>query len=574
MGADFPMHAIHAYGLRRALHSLATNSEAVEILRRTTKDITVLDVRALFGFIEDSLAEKPEIDQHKASYQSRHLFLKFSGQLNENLTVKDCKFKTRFKCKSILMGQGRELRGPKGKPLPPPVTSNFDSLAERDSKSLKIVESQLDDVMECCRKTLDGHDAVLALIGEARRLGLPPCLHHLTHSYLFRGGQPTWQVYDSIENPSDLLRIGVFLLDKRQWHTSVRKGYFPFIRLTQMAQYCHEANPYTMGELLLSEWYLPRLVVVACAICIVVTSALNVEVLTALTLDNVQQRGSTMLLIGLKGRSAQLQDAAFSAESNNEDIDDDLRIDHPLAVRAIGLLVDNARRVKATLSLDDVALVSALSRRSRIPKYSTFNFYSALVEFWEYHGSYHVSARDLRRLCAHADLLSPGGSVFTVQALLKHADTRTTVNYINTNVVSKLLEANIMRFMNKLAATILFSTGRGGLLKQHGLSRRDVQPLLFPLSEASARPSAVDAWLKSDGSLALSLGIAEVKHCALQYAYYKKHFTKLCNDNPQRFSSVHLPRIFFCCALRRLILASPHASVLSNFEDTHPQSIS
>jgi hypothetical protein len=336
--------------------------------------------------------------------------------------------------------------------------------------------------------------------------------------------------------------------------------------------YCQDANPYQIGELILSEWYLPRLVVTASAICLAATTALNVGLITSLSLSNVLERAGIIYLVGLKARSAQLQCVAITGQPNeideqNEEIPDEIRIENTSCMRAVKILVENAKRVSALLGLPDVNLTSCLSQKSRTPKLAALDFYDSICQFWDYHDSHHVSSRDLRRLCAHIDLLSPGGSIYTVQTLLGHADAKTTLTYINTNIVNLLLDANVMRFMKKLAATILFSTGRKGLLSKHGLSENDVQPLLFPVSEASNRSSAADDWIESNGTLKLSIGSAELKHCATQYAYYKRRFLQLCSENPLRFSSIHLPRILFCFALRKVILASPHAAQLINFEE-------
>lgn len=573
--AKFPLHNGYAYGMRYAIEALSKHANTVEILRRPSPEVSIADVRTLFETIESAISTKLGIDQLHYSFSSRYLFTQYSGKIAEGEKVKNCGFSSKFKGNSRRLQQGRDLAGPKGRAAPPTVTSDFDSLEERDKKSLALVETQAAEIRSICEKSLNEHEQVQHIIRTARDEGLPLQSRKLTCSKLLKGRKPSGVTLRAIKDPNDSLRIAVFLMDKESWHTQGRLGFFPLIRLSQLAPYCEEPNANQIGELMLSESYMPRLTITACTVIIALATALNAGVIALLTLSNVVETDSSIMLVGLKARSAQLvnaevSDATEKSESGNEDVvegvPDEIKIKDSLCAKALRLLIENAKRLKNAFGLDDIILTTCLSLKTRKPKLMSFNFYKAGAHFWKYHNSHHISARDLRRLAAHIDLLSPNGSVYTVQTLLGHANVKTTYAYINTNIVNRLLDANMMRFMKKLAASLLFATGRTGLLIEHGLSEKDVQPKLFPISDMSGRTSKVDAWLSSNGAMKLNIGMAELRHCAVQYNFYKRNFTRLCNENPHRFSSVHLPRILFCFALRKVILASQHSALLVNYE--------
>jgi len=197
-------------------------------------------------------------------------------------------------------------------------------------------------------------------------------------------------------------------------------------------------------------------------------------------------------------------------------------------------------------------------------------FSVALHEFCDFHNLPRFSFRKLRGLAAHANYLSPEGSIYTVNAFLNHADLGTTSIYLNSTILKSLQAANILRYMKKLAASILFTCGREDIIEKKKIDRKHIDTtLLFPASpmEPEAVRSRIDQWLDSSGDLQLVIGEEEVQHCAIQYHYYKNHFTELANANVERFVYRHLPRIVATIAMRRIIEASRHKAILTEFEE-------
>ena len=563
--APFPVHQTYVYGLRRSLEKLEQHDSAKEILSRQFSEVRPHDINELFKLIEDGIAESADINYHLASVHARALFMSCPAELQSGKTINQCGFKTRFKSKRPGMGSGRPLKGPQPANMLELVPDKFDSLQERNEKALAFGQSIRNQITHLCEQTLNSHDEVLATLSIARTAGLPK-LSPQSIRGIHGGKTPHIRTLAKLSS-ADLLRVAAALVSNKRWALENRDYYFPFVRLTDFTAFCLEPNPYTIVEVLLSEYCLPRLVVTACAIALMAFTALNSDVIKSLTLQNVLERGNHILVVGIKGRSGQLMEAEFTPPAAPNEDGDQLRIDHPIALRAIKLLVANAKKVEEISGDKDVPLLNRMKQRLRYYKWEPLDLYYAAQEFWDFHETSRVSPADLRRLCAHIMLLSPGETIFSVQALLGHADTKTTIEYVNSNIIAHLLDANIRRFGEKLAATALFFTGRGDSLAEHGLTEQDVQPLLFPVSKFSNEKCAVDTWIDSNGAMQLMLGVAEFRQCATQYQYYQRNFVALMNENPRRFASVHLPRIFFCTAMRQVMLASPHAAIFNRFEE-------
>lgn len=156
--------------------------------------------------------------------------------------------------------------------------------------------------------------------------------------------------------------------------------------------------------------------------------------------------------------------------------------------------------------------------------------------------------------------------MYSVQALLTHKDRTITVEYVNSKIIMELYEANIRRFMRKLEATALFRLKRSGELAERGLSQKDIQLPLFPVTDALSTRTLVDEWIFQEEEVKISLGVAELAQCARQLKYYKLSYERLITENPARFVELHFPRMLFCAAIREIAKASPHWSIYRRIE--------
>lgn len=564
--APFPAISRYVYTLRDILQKLERNTAATRILSRSISQTTPHEIKELYQYIEE-IIQTENLNKHLKSGHARGLFKFCTYKLSDNSLLKDFKFKSRFSYTRTEMGKGRPLQGPINLRFPDLSSSKFDSLQERNEKSLNFCISIRDEVISLCSRTLNQHEEVLEKITKARAQGFPSTFKQQSRRAILNGGQINYQRHSHLSK-DELLQVAAILCKNQSWALKVRIGYFPYAKLETLHKYCVNPTAYSVLEVLLSEYQLPRLIVAACAIAIITSTSINSEVMSTLKLGNIIERGNHIFFIGIKGKSGQLIEGSFSEHFDKSYEDDDkLRIDNPVAIRALRLLIENTRKIENYSGNVDLPLLSTLYKKNRHTSWEPIDLYRAFNEFWEYHNVNRISPRDLRRLGAHILFLSPGETIFSVQVLLGHGNINTTIEYVNTNIIAHLLDANIRRFGEKLAATALFATNRGGELQAHGLSTDDIQPLLFPISKFSTEKCAADEWIDSSGEYTLSLGIAEIRHCSTQYRYYQNNFCALLNENPKKFALVHLPRIFFCCSLRKILLSSPHCSLYQKYEE-------
>jgi hypothetical protein len=193
----------------------------------------------------------------------------------------------------------------------------------------------------------------------------------------------------------------------------------------------------------------------------------------------------------------------------------------------------------------------------------------ALKVFCKENGLPHYTYNALRHLAANVEYLRTDGDIFRVQAFLGHASADTTVAYLNSTLIRLLGEANMLRYMKLLEASIVYASPRKHTLSSTQLvSLRKTNLLLFPISKFDDTPKecVADAWLKSMGTMRIKIGMTELQHTILQHRFYKSAIGYLINGNRERFIRYHMPRIVFCAALYRVIASGPYAQVMKNFE--------
>jgi hypothetical protein len=295
----------------------------------------------------------------------------------------------------------------------------------------------------------------------------------------------------------------------------------------------------------------------------------NTDVISGLTRSDVEKTKRGYRFVGLKTKTDQIQ--GRDVEEPTEDGQQKLHATSSAAVRAFDLLLKNAETIERIHGRTFVPLVICLNLQFHKAEHLAFSEKGAwlLIQiFCKLHNINAFDTRYLRHLGLQTHVLSPEGSIYSAQALAGHANINTTLMYIYTNVTRHLHLANIRRFMDMLAASILWRTGRIGLLEETGLDKRGFNlQLLFPLEgDDETEKSTVDEWLESDCTKSISVGLDELHQCAAQYGYYLENLQTLPQRNPHRFTVVHVPRILTCYALRNIILASPYAAAYRKYE--------
>lgn len=490
---------------------------------------------------------------YSLAHQARSAFYRTTAALSDGTALSATGFRSRFR---TLSASGRARKSPRllPNPLREKTFVEFQSFQERNAAFLDKVTSSKDIVLSLCQSTFDNHGVVLDLLRTATALGPPIKTEQLHHSS------------DGLKierHVSDSLRKAVWEFDRRDGHMRAVYG-LNRQHLTQLHRFQSSASFRTTSETLRSRSFLPRMVLVACAIAVMTETAWNLETTLSLTAKNIRISDGNYHFVGVKARSNSIHDIELRSTENTST--DGLLVISSVAQKAIELLLGHGRSIAEQSGLENPALFLSYNLKEGGPlQFKRFKINLEAHKFYKYHGYEHIQFKELRQLAAHIDYLSPGGNIFTTQALLQHADPQTTLIYLNTTLISKLLEENSRRFMSKLAATTLFITGRSGKIKESGLSKSDVQKRLFPSSEYSDETSISDEWA-ANMDAPITIGKNELAHCAYQFAYYKMHFNRMITDNPTKFVKMHFPRLLFCLTMRRVILSSPHAALYRAIE--------
>ena len=455
-----------------------------------------------------------------------------------------------------------------------PVSAiDFDSSLEvRKTAALSNLQGIRDHIAKKCIETLDTHETLVASILSIKECGLDGLPHPLP-KLLSQGRIISVKRFNTLSE-EDQVRVILHTIERDKLYQRPANA-LKMAGLSMFYPLSHARTTRVIFGTSLSDFYLPRLAVIACILLIGIETGWNSEVILSMNAEDVIPNETGYHLVGIKGRTHRRQwtEIPVDPDSDLEADATDRDVRMPRTIRAIKLLLAHQRRIELFADKTDVPLCATLDLKLRKRESLQFHlpmFSVALHEFCDFHNLPRFSFRKLRGLAAHANYLSPEGSIYTVNAFLNHADLGTTSIYLNSTILKSLQAANILRYMKKLAASILFTCGREDIIEKKKIDRKHIDTtLLFPASpmEPEAVRSRIDQWLDSSGDLQLVIGEEEVQHCAIQYHYYKNHFTELANANVERFVYRHLPRIVATIAMRRIIEASRHKAILTEFEE-------
>ncbi|MFL9914815.1 hypothetical protein PQR75_05330 [Paraburkholderia fungorum] len=466
---------------------------------------------------------------------------------------------------------------------------DFDSLEERNRNSATVVRKTRDFVSRKCVETLDSYEYLVSKILEIKA-SPRPTLRKNTLESLENGNIPC-QKHGSRNKTPEETRLWLILNaieDNKYYIKPPEPGTLRLQNISILTTLT--AKPAWGPDLFataLSDYYIPRLVTVACIILIALETGWNADAIYSLTSQDIVRTRTGYQLIGLKGRGNQQQNAtvvdpdlkppknaeveAFSDEDDESDIDKDKYASHPATVRAIDLLLKNLEQIKRHTGIETSRVFLSLNLKKKSPNMFIDTIYDeALSDFCKHNHFPNLSLKDIRDIAAHHWYLCPDGSVYQVNVFLNHKDLTTTSIYLHSTILESLYDANILRYMKKLSASIIFSCGRKDILESKITLKDHVdEDLLFPVSpmQPESDKSRVDKWLDANGEINVKIGRNEIHHCASQYLHYRNGFDEMANSNPERFVRYHLPRIVTCIALRNVILMSTHAAILTDYEE-------
>lgn len=583
---SFPMQHAIANKFQRALREISQDAAAVGILNSRPKDLTFHDVKQLFGLIEDKVAGwGTEKSRHSMAAHALKALREMPEPLGDGTTAFTCGFTTRFPSppRSKQHAAERPFKRASGEVdsavhaedgVAPALLIDairFNSLAERDSKAYQLGAERQTEIAKLCIATFERHDSLVQALLRANAAGLPE-LGSRCYAIKEKGGRGKRSVLVRL-SADDQLRVVLYLMARDERHLRVPSGQALPLTGISLLDEAFPADwlltPARRLELLMSTHYLPAHIVATCLAAIQNDQPVNTEVLSSLTRGDVRRTRRGYRFVGIKGRTNHI--VGREAEAHEARDSERLHFTSTAAIRAFDLLLQNAASIEEHLGITFVPLLSCQNLHYAKGTKVTFKVktpWELLQLFCDFHGLSRFNTRYLRDLGLQTHVLSPEGNIYSAQALAGHADIGTTEIYVYTHVIRYLHMSNIRRFMDMLAASILWRTGRTDMLEQSGLGARGFElQLLFPLPDTDGdEPAVVDQWIRSNYQTQISLGLDELQQCAAQYQYYVECLPTLAQRNAYQFISMHVPRILTCLAMREVVLASPYSAFYRKFE--------
>jgi len=157
-------------------------------------------------------------------------------------------------------------------------------------------------------------------------------------------------------------------------------------------------------------------------------------------------------------------------------------------------------------------------------------------------------------------ILAETGNAWEAMRVAGHKTLQTLIKYSDQRIMRIANEANINEFMKRLETTIVWAVnGEESAVERMGMSIDDVdEALLFPVTEYGYEEDIpeVDSWISSTNNhdLKIPITMMRIEWCLRQHYYYAVNWKILAESNPERFRKIHLPRVLFTIALKKVIM--------------------
>lgn len=581
--APCPVHRNYVSGFRQALRAAVGDSRVAQLLSTPTGGISRAQLHdILFESFENAIDKWKTTSKYGRSHSARKIFTFVDTKLSTGDTIAGSGFKSRFPIENPsgndLLSERYDASFDKEELAAPISAIDFKNLSELNTKALNHLETRLNRVTSACHSALDSFEALRLHLDDLKCAPPPPDISDRMLAYFREGRGPSPDLFPLLSEPARLW-IVANLVERDNLHKSYLKQQVTLRGITALYPVCHTITNKVLFTSLLSSDYLPRSTLIACLLLTMTPTPWNSSVILSMTAENVKRNGDgTYTISGMKTRTAQLQERTLSSLADDEwqDIEtetDACDISDEYACKALELLLWHDKNIRdARVNRLSASLFVSLNL-GHLSQYTfdVIDLPEILPEFCRQYEIPLFKAKNIRDQVASIEFLRSNRDIHYVSALLGHADVGTTQRYLNSKIIKLLNAANMKRFMDHLASSIVFACGGMKRIKALNFDPAHVrEQMLFPSSTTSSETgeSLADKWLDSIGDMAICITEAEIKHCALQHRLYTKSLRTLIQFNQDRFIHFHFPRLIFCQALYAIIAASPHRDILRDYEET------
>jgi len=555
-----PLQASVANQTVRMVELHKNNPVVIKILGTRTDHLKVQDIVRLYDEFENTIKKTGSISvetQNTVSTQYRSIISKCSGLLIAGANVKSVRFKSCFI--SHMSGKGKLAAAKKKAGKSMLNEERLSTIKHDDTESLRAgllaaatedlnsIENACWEAVKSYKETRDYHRNLLQ---QYRDQPIPKTLHWKTDPAKALG-------FKLVE----LERKNFFQLDGfRKLMTPNYKGTVA-VAFGLMCGYPKVYNPFSprwdtsqvsIRDYIYCSYYLPRVVIIAAQILCHIKTGWNVSTVADLTQRHILTKLGYFVINSVKSKTNDSDSYKVYKSSNPEFYElIEMIIEHNLNIdkywrrehESIWVGWSTDRNNYDFRVMSDGLEVEYIAKPFGLPNFNKSQF------------------RDQVNGIEYLKDLDP----FKVKERLGHKDINTTLVYLNHLVLRLLHRSNIKRFMDRLAATIVWVVGGTQAVNDHGMALAEVdERILFPVGgNGAGQPNICDNWINSLGTCEIKIGRAEIEHLKYQIELYKEHYLTLRQGNPKAFVMFHVPRMLFCSALAELVRNSPYHTFLN-----------
>lgn len=587
--APSPIHSSYAYALKRRIAAVCDNAEAKSILNCAPEQLRENHLDFLYAQFNFAAGQSNLTDKTQGARAATYFIricesLLMSGEPVSSVPHK-CELPGVDKSEKTILSSHYDGTQPTEFLRQPLNVMNISNELERSREGLEHLKSRTNALTKACTAAIENHKHMVASLVAARQKGLPDGLNTKLKNNILRGGFPSSNG-ELAFTPEQRFHVAVYLVYRHELWKSYDKRFG--IRLKDVESFANATFPLTQFECrytILSEFYAPRLVIVATEILIQIATGWNSHTVLSLTADDIYDNGSSITLGAVKSKTNQIQQASISKAANDdsssvepiaEEADEALSriemdatgpktVGEPIVIEAIRLLLVSRANIDKYCKSTSKSIFCTFDAVDSGPLYFRIpTFWHLIAQFFQRFELPKYSLDEIRGQYASTSYIENNRNIFKLQALLGHQNEATTEAYLRSTLINALSDSRMVQYMSLLRASILVSVGREERLSSKDLAAVAANNLLlFPASWLGADESdcVADQWLQ--GLKEIRIGPDEAQHCALQREYYRANLDELLTMNQERFAKVHFGRIVFCEALYRIIATSEYSSHLN-----------
>ena len=564
--APLPLDVTISNQTRLMLVSLCTHPEGRSILGTPLEDLGGKDIRRLYNLIEDHIETVDTItDKSTASIHWRKLISRSGIFLGSGEVVCEVIFETRFPSRNNSECKSKGVLNSQRLVMTPHEDEEtlHDELLGAMKQDLNLIEEACWETVESYKKATSRHKS---LRNEAlkdwdlwkkeyyrsahrsgdntsfeKKLTYKLATLHLQRFYTYQALDERMRLKGStiVMKAWGLRGANLFSSGRR----GENGGQEPAPELSKL-------DVDLMDQFSVS-YYMPPPVVEAAEVLFLIYTGWDPDVVISITAENVVKSRGCFEIQSVKSKNNQV----FFKRV--------FEVDNPRFYELIGLLIEHNKNVDRWWVRNNPSLFVHRIKRNKRHIFSTGGDSQHKRFLIRPYGLQDFSKKQLRDQVANIQYLETHDP-FLVKETMEHGDLLMTQGYLNQHIIRIINEANIRRFTDKLAATIVWAVSGAETLEARGMTVADVDDrLLFPAGENDAQKHSIcDDWIASSGTKPFEVGMAEIEHLKWQTKYYASHAARLKSSNPKRFLLYHVPRMLFCAAMKEFVKNSKYSFLL------------